>query len=189
MKKVLIFFSAIVITGVLGGCASQGRTGPTDPLCLADSNAVRTMEAASVVLRSIQFQIEKYDEEAGYIRTRPLSGGQFFEFWQHDNASAYAAAQSNLQSIQRIVEIEVYPNGSSTCLRCSVQVMQLSVPEKPIGGMIMLPRTLTGVSQSNQTLIMSPARAEQVQWLDAGHDHALENSILRKINKKLKQDV
>lgn len=189
MKKVLIVFSAVVISAVFSGCASQGQVVSTDPLCVPDTSVTRSMEAASAALKSIRFQIEKYDEKAGYIRTRPLSGGQFFEFWQHDNASAFAAAQSNLQSVQRTVEIEVYPSGSTTCVRCSVQVMRLSVPEQPICSMIMLPHALTGVSGDDQMLSISSARAEQVEWLDAGYDRALENKILKKIKNKLKKDV
>ena len=190
MKKVLIMISVMVISVVLSGCASQGQVSSTESLCIPGSSAEGCMEAASDALKSVRFEIEKYDEKAGYIRTRPLSGGQFFEFWKHDNASAYAAAQSNFQSVQRTVEIEISPRGSETCVRCSVQVKQLSVPERPICSMLLLPRSMTEASsKADQALMMTPERAAQVEWLDAGYDRALESKILRKIKNKLKKDV
>ena len=187
MKKVLIVLTICAIPLISCGCASQGQVVAADPLCLQDANELTLMEAAHDVLRGMQFRIEKYDTQAGYIRTSPLAGGQFIEPWSQDNASGFAAAQSNLQSIQRTVEVEVYPSGDTACVRCAVEVRRLSLPEKPIAGMAMMPGSLTDSNAIQQELTPSKGRMEQMEWIEAGNDRALENKILKKIKNKIKK--
>ena len=63
--------------------------------------------AAERVLTRMHFAIEKLDAEQGVVKTRPLRGAQFFEFWRSDNVSSYDCEEANLQSVRRTVELRV----------------------------------------------------------------------------------
>lgn len=178
MKKVLFvtIFTFICVLGL--GCASQDVSLPTDPACLPNTSVDQAMESARTVLTKMQFELEKDDPEARYMRTRPLSGAQFFEFWRKDNASAASGAQANLHSIRRIVELEFTPENTTTCIQCQVQVLRLSIPEQPLEG-----STQMGGIYSAQTLEVDRRKAAEMEWLDAGPDHTLEQKILRLVQQ------
>lgn len=97
----------ISILCLLSGCAQQ-KSSPSEMAALDlsnDANKTEVMKITKDVLAQMQFEIEKFDPEAGYIKTRPLEGAQFFEFWRSDNAGAYNWLLSNLHSVRRTVEI------------------------------------------------------------------------------------
>ena len=116
MKNVSIWMVLAVCLLVLVGCGQPQQQVSSDPVCLPKVTGDQAMEAAQKVLIGMQFPIEKYDFEARYIRTRPLSGAQFFQLFRGDNASGYAAAEANLYSLRRTVELEVTPQDGRTCL-------------------------------------------------------------------------
>jgi hypothetical protein len=185
MKNIV---SIVLITGLVfsaAGCSRPREVVSSDPVCLPRINTSAAMEAARAVLEDMRFSIEKYDPDALYIRTRPLSGAQFFEFWRQDNASAYTAARANLQSLRRVVEIEATPYPDRTCLECRVYVQKLSLPEQPIRGSKRLAETYTESSATQQSLQIEPKQLEQMEWLDAGLDRDLEQKILTKIREKV----
>lgn len=185
MKKVL-FVTIFTLICVLGlGCASQDLSLAADPACLPNTPVDQAMESARTVLTKMQFELEKDDPEACYMRTRPLSGAQFFEFWRKDNASAASGAQANLYSIRRIVELEFSPENTTACIQCRVQVLRLSIPEQPLEGTTRMGGIYTESSSRAQSLEVDSRRAEEMEWLDAGPDHALE----RKILKLVQQDI
>ena len=185
MKKGLFvtIFALICVLGV--GCASQDLSLPVEPVCQPNTSVDQAMESARTVLTKMQFELEKNDPEALYIRTRPLSGAQFFEFWRRDNASAISGAQANLHSIRRIVEVEFTPENTTTCVQCRVQVLRLSIPEQPLEGTTRMGGIYTESSFRSQTLEVDSHRAAEMEWLDAGPDHTLE----RKILKLVQQDI
>lgn len=184
MKNVLFVALSVIAAGVFSGCGSQELSQPPDPLCLPNTPLSVTMNASQTVLEKMHFDIEKFDAEALYIRTRPLSGAQFFEFWRKDNTSAFAATQSNLHSIRRIVELELSSEDTDTCLQCRVYVSRLSIPERPIQGYILLGGAHTKSHTRQQTLKVDPERKAMSEWMDAGPDRDLERKILELIKKE-----
>lgn len=183
MKKVL-FVTIVTLICVFGlGCASQDLSLAADPVCLPNTSVDQAMESARTVLTKMQFELEKDDPEARYMRTRPLSGAQFFEFWRHDNTSAFSGAQANLHSIRRIVELEFTHENTTTCIQCGVQVLRLSIPEQPLEGTTRMGGIYTESSSRSQTLEVDSHRAAEMEWLDAGPDHALEGEILKLVQR------
>ncbi len=187
MKKLSILMVVGVILFSVTGCGKPEQIVSSDPLCLPGVGVSDAMEAAQKVLDQMQFTIEKYDAEARYIRTRPLSGAQFFQIWRQDNASVHTAAEANVQSLRRIVEMEITSDANRTCLACRVYVQQLSIPEKPIEGIIRMAGTYTVSSMSKQTLGLDDEQLEEMEWLDNGLDRALEKKILDKIKRETTQ--
>ena len=184
MKNVSIF-AIMVLVVLLAGCSAPEQILSSDPVCLPGIEVPETMEVARTVLDRMQFTMEKYDTQARYLRTRPLSGAQFFQIWRQDNASAYTSAEANLKSLRRIVEMEFSPFANRTCIKCRVYVQQLSLPEEPIEGVLRMAGNYTDSSSSNQTLRLEGRQLEKMEWLDKGLDRALEQKILEKIKEEV----
>lgn len=174
---------------MIGGCAGIEKRASSVPLCLAGGSIEQTMQAAQKVLRKMHFEIEKYDNDARYIRTRPLTAGQFFEIWRQDNASASAAAEANMQSLRRIVEMDFEQQGETVCVSCRVQVIRLSVPEQPLRGMGLMAEGITESDRSVQTLTVNPDLESRIEWLDAGTDPMLEQRIIKRIEKAIQRNT
>jgi hypothetical protein len=184
MKITLFTIGLILTCALFSGCGFQKQALSDDPICLPNTLTDQVMETAQTVLLKMHFKIEKYDTDARYIRTRPLSGAQFFEIWRRDNASAASAVQANLYSLRRIVELDFTPQATTTCVQCRVQVLRLSIPEKPIQGSGRMGATYTKSNSRYQTLEVGREQQAQIEWIDAGADHDLERKILNRIQQE-----
>ncbi len=188
MNKDKWVYLAIPITSVLlaglAGCGSENQIVDSEPVCLRTADKSRIMEIAEDVLTSMNFVIEKYDVETGFVKTKPLRGGQIFEFWRRDNAGPAAAAEANLHSIRRSAELRVSESDGQVCTTCQVQIERLSLPEKEITGMSWLAGMFTDSSRARQKLTLRSEQQEGMAWIDLGPDAALERRILTSIEKK-----
>jgi hypothetical protein len=185
MSKILICVISLCLMCFVG-CGKPTQVVSSDPVCLPFSTE-QLMDAARDVLDEMHFTLEKDDPQSRYLRTRPLSGAQFFQFWRHDNADAYASAQSNLHSLRRIVEMEFSPGPDTVCMACRVQVQRLSIPERPIEGTHNMGAAFTDSDNNRQTVQIDEKQLEKMEWLDAGPDRALEQKIVKQIEKKLQR--
>lgn len=140
-------------------------------------------EACEAVLRDLNFSIDKEDVNAGVIITRPLAGGQFFEFWRKDNVGAYEAAEANLQSIRRRAELKVGEDAGRLCVGCKVKVerLRLSRPaEQTVGFQY---DKITGQRIRLGQMKIEPEGAKMA-WIDLGNDEKLASVILKEIEAK-----
>jgi hypothetical protein len=188
MKKGFVRTGWVVFAGLLVGCAGQ-KTAIQQPLCVEAIAKEKLMQATEKTLVSMQFAIEKYDVENGVIRTRPLRGGQFFEFWRSDNAGGYNTTESNLQSVHRTVELTFDSEATRLCMNCTATVQRLSLPEEPIEGYLNAPAIHTDSSRDKQRLEVDSERMDKMQWIDLGRDEALESKVLNKIQKKIAKGI
>ena len=76
--KTIVIWAVAVVAAFLGGCAVQQEPEVLTELCLVDVDAGTALKEAEDVLGKMHFVVEKSDAQAGYLRTRPLRGGQFF---------------------------------------------------------------------------------------------------------------
>lgn len=130
----------------------------------------------------MHFEIEKADYNEGYIRTRPLAGAQFFEFWRTENIGAENQLLSNMHSIRRIVELNISnPNGNLST-DCKVQIQRLSIPQREITSSARAYQMFTRSSISMQRLEMNPEQEKGMTWIDLDRDAKLEAEILKRIN-------
>lgn len=185
MKKILFVTIFTAVCTLIIGCASQEQALSSDPVCLSNTLTDQAMESAQTVLEKMHFDLEKNDLDACYIRTRPLSGAQFFEFWRKDNASTVARKQANIHSIRRVVELDFSPENTTTCIQCRVQVSRLSIPERPIQGFAHMGGLYTDSHNREQRLDIDPERMHGIEWLDGGPDHSLEQKILQLIQQDI----
>jgi hypothetical protein len=177
-----------ILTALLAGCGKPVMM-QAQPVCLEAIGREKLMQAVEKTLYSMHFELEKYDVDNGVIRTRPLRGEQFFELWRSDNAGRFNTAESNLQSIQRTVEMTFQPQPTGICMQCQVTTQRLSLPEEAIQSFTSAPALLTASTQSKQALDVDTERAEQLRWIDLGRDAALEQKIIQRIQKTISKGV
>jgi outer membrane lipopolysaccharide assembly protein LptE/RlpB len=184
--RIVLYLLALLTLG-LAGCGHSTKTAASAPEVLIDSDASNLMAAAQETLGQMKFVLDKYDVEAGYLRTRPQRASQFFEPWRQDNASATAFARANLDSLRRTVEVYVEPQENSANLRCVVSVGKLSLPPQPVKSMARMAGMYTDSSRSQQTLTLDAEKIGQLEWIDMGSDHALEHRIVTQIQNQLRK--
>ena len=170
------------------GCAQQQQYKTVEQICLPGVTKAEAMQIAQDVLAKMHFTIDKADLDTGVIRTRPLPGAQFFEFWRSDNVGAFNAVEANLHSIRRTAKIDITqktedgrhktkdarqssvlcPLTSVFCVSCDVQVQRLSLP-------------------AQHQLSNKPGQLTQTtgaQWIDLGQDTKLATEILKRIEQR-----
>jgi len=176
-------FSRLVL---LAGCAQPQSTVPKEgPLCLSDIGMADAMNAAETTLRRMHFAIEKADPVRGIIRTKPLTGAQFFELWRSDNVGVAQTTEASIHTIRRSVELQVRPAEGQVRIECSVQVQRLSLPENEVASVSQAYRMYSKSTPTLQRLELEPGQKEQLAWIDMGEDPALAKRILKRIAQKI----
>ncbi len=200
------FVSCVALAGTLlgAGCGGQNASRPPVQAVYAErATRATVLQAAHEVLSRMQFPIEKLDVEQGIVRTRPLRGAQFFEFWRSDNAGPFNVAEANLQTIRRSVEIRVkkraadhrqkagdafglQPATSGLCIECGVSVQRLSLPGNEIASVSQAYRIHSQSTPTVQRLAVTPQQERGMAWVDLGQDPQLAAEILRRVAQRLK---
>jgi len=139
------------------------------------------MEVAEDVLAGMYFTIDKADVDSGLIRTRPLSGAQFFEFWRSDNAGADNTLAANLHTIRRTVTLDISQQGRELRIGCNVQAQRLSLPERQVSSSTRVYGIFSQSNPSLQRLKLNPEQKEEMAWIDMGSDKRLATEILKRI--------
>jgi hypothetical protein len=172
-------------------------------LCEGSVTTAEAIQAAEYVLTRMHFAIEKLDAEQGIVKTRPLRGAQFFEFWRSDNANSNDWEEANLQSIRRTVELRVKneavdrrpeaggadslppaPSGP-LCLECVVSVQRLDLPENEVAGASEGYQVRSRSTAALERIQISPRQRRAMTWIDLGEDRDLAARVLDRIAKTL----
>ena len=169
---------------LLSGCAQKQIQH--EPICLANLDLATVMKQSELVLLKMNFVVDKADISAGIMRTKPLSGGQFFEIWRKDNRDGYSSAMSNLHSIQRTAVLNFMQKNDLLCIDCNVTIERLSIPEKEIDSSARAYSMFSRSSESRQTLRLEGEQEKMMDWVNIGRDQNLEAAILQKIYKRIK---
>jgi len=143
------------------------------------------MEVAEDVLTNMYFTIDKTDADSGLIRTRPLPGAQFFEFWRSDNVGADNTLAANLHTIRRAVTLDISQQGEELRIGCNVQAQRLSLPERQVSSSARVYGMFSLSSPSLQRLKLNPAQKKEMAWIDLGRDSRLEAEILKRIETRI----
>lgn len=205
MVRIKIVQNVLLAAPLLwAGCGGRNVSpASTRMACENGTTTAAVMQAAQEVLMEMHFAIEKLDRQQGIIRTAPLRGAQFFEFWRRDNASPLDAAEANLQTIRRSVELRVGRRGAerrpqaadapalqspkdNLRIDCDVQVQRLSLPENEIASISQAYRMHTRSDAALLRLDVSPQQQEGMAWMDLGQDLRLAAEILKRIADRLK---
>jgi len=169
--KSLLFIVCVAVC-FAAGCSQPQRGETSEPLCLTGLDRQVAFSTAEDVLGRMNFTIAKSDIEQGIIRTRPLPGAQWFEFWRGDSTGGFNAAEASLHSIRRTVEINI---DSQLCISCNTKVERLCTTDdgRPFASLTM--------TLDTSSLLSRPSSA----WVDLGPDVKLETKILNKIKQRI----
>lgn len=182
---------------ILAGCARQQQYEAIEQICVParselvepDMDKAGAMQVAEDVLVKMHFTIAKADPDAGFIRTKPLPGAKFFEFWRKDSVGPENQALSNLHTIRRIVELNVSRDEKELCIVCDAQLYRLSLPQRESTSRVRAAGMFSESSQSKQVLrLRRPDRDRGIEapsWINLGRDEQLTTDILKRIEKRL----
>lgn len=184
MNKVKLLFRACVALCLLAGCAETQQFKAVEQICLPHTNKAEAMQAAEDVLSKMHFTIAKADAESGFIRTQPLSGAKFFEFWRKDNIGSFNTAEANLHSIRRIAELDISRQGEKLCIGCDVNVQRLHLPQHKDRS-AQAYEMFSASSPLRQKLVLNPEQKKGMTWVDLGKDDRLETEILKRLKDKI----
>ncbi len=181
-RVVLLVFSVLLVFGVFG-CSSEVYVEPGVPISIQSASQEDLMTICEDVLVRMHFEIEKYDIDKGYIKTWPLRGGQFYEFWRSDNVGAENAAISNMHSVLRTVELQLTETDGRFSVECKSRLRRLSIPETDLSATASAGGIFTGGTTKFQKL---RATSEDIDWIEMGSDSALEQRVLGRILARYK---
>jgi len=181
----LCTYALIACALVFAGCARQQRRAITAPVSVPDIGKGEIMEVAEDVLARMHFTIEKADVPSGLIRTRPLPGAQFFEFWRSDNVGGKNSLQANLHTIRRTVELDISQHGDQLLINCDVRVQRLSLPERDVSSSAQAYGMFTRSSPSLQVMSFETWQEKEIAWIDLEKDTWLAAEILKRIEERL----
>lgn len=178
---------------IAAGCAQQPPARPgvkvqDNTLFIEQGRGIGkadTMDVAEDVLAEMHFTIEKADIDSGVIRTRPLPGAQFFEFWRSDNVGGDNSLTANLHTIRRTVELNVSKRERELCIGCDVWVQRLSIPEHQVSSSARAYKMFSRSKPSLQRLALNPEQEEEMAWIDLDNDTRLAAEILKRIEARI----
>jgi len=147
------------------------------------------MESAEYVLAKMYFTIDKADIDSGLIRTKPLPGAQFFEFWRSENIGADNTFAANLHTIRRTVILEISQKDEQLQIDCEVQTQRLSLPDRQISSSAKVYEMFSRSSPLLQRLILNPEQEKEMVWIDLDRDSRLEAEILKRIEARIIQQT
>jgi hypothetical protein len=185
LKINLCSYALMTCALFVAGCAKPYKSETVEPICPAGIDKQQAMQIAEDVLGKLHFSIAKSDANLGVIKTRPLAGAQFFEFWRKDNVGAFNFDEANLHSIRRIVEININQQDTQLCIRCNVNTQRLHLPEQELRSRSRTYDMFSQSSSSRQTLILNPGQKRGMAWVDLGNDTKLATVILKRIENKI----
>ena len=180
----LCTYALLSATLILSGCIGRQNIA-TEPILTPVVDMADATEIAEDVLAKMHFEVDKIDPDNGYIRTRPLAGAQFFEFWRSDNVGTENWIQSNLHSIRRTVEVNISQFGDEPDFGCNVRIERLSLPERQVTSSSRAYEMFSRSSSTMQTLRLNPEQQSRMQWIDLGKDTELEKEIINRIKNRI----
>ena len=188
MNKITVRLVAGIAAAVmLGGCCAKQCEKPINKICTQGVDRQTAMAAAQRTLEDMHFLIEKADANAGYISTRPLAAGQFFEVWRSDTVGCENFAEANLHSVTRIAEIDMSGPDGEVCIECKVATRRLSMSQREVSNATELPGVFTQSSGGLQTVKLNKEQQKAAVWMDMGPDANLQARILERIKKQIEK--
>ncbi len=186
MNKVRLLLIIGVPACLLAGCGKSEQFEAVEQICIKDAGKQAAMKTAQEVLGEMSFSIEKADASAGYIRTRPLEGGQFFELWRSDNIGAANFAEANLHSIRRVVELQISRRNGQICIDCEAKAYRLSLPESEHKSISQAYEVFSAGQSSLQRFELSDRQKKDMAWLELGNDEMLSTEILKRLDAAIR---
>jgi len=182
----LMLYLGLTLLLFSSGCAPEQRPQTLlEQICLPGLGRTQALQTAERVLARMHFHVDKADYRHGILRTRPLPGAQFFEFWRKDNVGSFNVAEANLQSIRRTVELTFNQEQARLCIVCNVNVERLNLPEYELPGRGYAYQLYSESDSAIQELKLHPEQKKEMTWIKLGTDPKLASAILKRLKNRL----
>ena len=183
VQRFPLFGFSVLLASALSGCASIGMSGPpvTNPVFVRANNSEEAWERTVDVVHDYLFEIERENKLGGIIETRYKTGASILEPWHPDSVGAINRLQSTLQSIRRkaFVHFTPAPGGFLVGVEAIKELEDVPRAAGFVGG-----ATFLDNSPLQRDLNPVVGQATPSGWINQGRDAALEEAMLRSINRR-----
>lgn len=185
MREMLVFAGLFLIIAA-GGCSEQSADVESSKLCQGGVGMAEMVDLCEEVLLDLTFDIDKSDVASGVVLSRPLRGGQFFEFWRRDNQGGFNNAESNIHSLRRTARFDLAESEGKVCVTCLVDVERLSLSNMGASepGYKYDKMSSRNIRLANMQVDVS---GKEKSWIDMGGDYRLESELMERLAKKVSQ--
>jgi hypothetical protein len=174
-RNLLMLTTAILIAAG-NGCATMQTFAPpvTNPVFVRANNPDEAWERTVDVVHDYLFEIERENKLGGVLETRYKTGASALEPWHGDSVGTANRLESTLQSIRRKAYISLTPveGGYMVGVEAHKELEDVAKAANNI-----LARDLNAVV----------GQATPSGWVSKGRDEALEQSMLKSINRAFGQ--
>jgi hypothetical protein len=175
-----------VLSLALSGCVTMDAGGPpvANPVFVRANNSEEAWERTVDVVHDYLFEIERENKLGGVIETRYKTGASLMEPWHPDSVGQANRLQSTLQSIRRkaYVRFTPAPGGYLVAVEAIKELEDVPRAANFAGG-----ATFLDNSALQRDLNPVVGQATPSGWIDQGRDPALEQAMLRTINRRFSQ--
>ena len=177
---------SLITLAFLFGCAQDpGPALELSPIECPVADRAQAFAAAQQALRLMYFTVDVADEQAGYIKTLPLSGAQVFEVWRSDSVGVFNAMEANLHSLRRTAELQITEQGDNIEINCNVTTQRLNLPGRQVTSSAQAYRIHSDSARAIQKLKLTPQQERNMMWTDLGPDQRLAQRILERVGEQL----
>lgn len=173
---------ATLLFVVTNGCASvqNFRAPVTNPVFVRANNNEDAWERTVDVVHNYLFEIERENKLGGVLETRYKTGASFLEPWHGDTVGPDNRLESTLQSIRRKAYVSVTPvqGGYLIGVEAHKELEDVAQAANLQGAATFLDDTLMP-----RDLNAVVGQATPSGWVSKGRDEALEQSMLKSINR------
>lgn len=170
------------VVATSSGCATiQGYNAPvTNPVFVRANNHEVAWERTVDVVHEYLFEIERENKLGGVIETRYKTGPGALEPWHRDSVGTANRVESTLQSIRRKAYVSVTPVQGGYLIG-----VEAHKELEDVAGAANLQGAATFLDDSllQRDLNAVVGQATPSGWVSKGRDEALEQSMLKSINR------
>jgi len=144
----------------------------------------RLWEATARELQKYNFRLDRRDRLEGVITSHRETTGNWFEFWRQQPVDPYYWAESNMQTIQHRVTVQIKKTDQSNTYNLDVQVdrYRYSLEERQIDNPAAAMRLYSPIAP---TMSGQMAKLEESSyWIPLGRDEPMEQKLLASIIKR-----
>lgn len=173
---------AAVLLAAVNGCATiQNSGGPvSNPLFVRANNHEVAWERTVDVVHDYLFEIERENKLGGVIETTYKTGASVLEPWHPDSVGTDNRLESTLQSIRRKAYVSVTPveGGYMIGVEAHKELEDVAKAANLQGAATFLD---DNVLQRDLNAVVGQATPSG--WVSKGRDEALEQSMLKSLNR------
>lgn len=173
----------LILASAVTGCVSMDAHGPpvANPVFVRANNPEEAWERTVDVVHDYLFEIERENKLGGVIETRYKTGASALEPWHPDSVGPVNRLQSTLQPIRRkaFVHFTPAPGGYLVGVEAVKELEDVPRAANFAGG-----ATFLDNSALQRDLNPVVGQATPSGWIAQGRDAALEQAMLRSINRR-----